>query len=310
MEIILAALGPGLRTASPILLAALGGIFTHRAGIFNIALEGYMLVGAFTSVVATSATGSPLLGALAAVLAVTALALLMGFVSLDLGADVVIVGIAVNLLAAGLTAFLLQEITGGAAFLRVPQGLPEFSLPFLAGSPVVGDLFADQGILVWVALLLVPSVALVLARTSLGLRIKAVGESPDAAISAGVDVRRIQYIAFALCGALCGLAGAQLALGLLSLFSFNMTAGRGIIAFAAVIFGGARARWVAVAALVFGLAEAVANRMQTIGLPFQFVQMVPYVLTIVVLLVAAVPWRRLARARATSSTSATEASAT
>jgi simple sugar transport system permease protein len=124
-----------------------------------------------------------------------------------------------------------------------------------------------------------------------------------------VNVRRIQYISFALCGALCGLAGAQLALGLLSLFSFNMTAGRGIIAFAAVIFGGARARWVAVAALVFGLAEAVANRMQTVGLPFQFVQMVPYVLTIVVLLVAAVPWRRVLQGDRTSSPATTEAGA-
>jgi simple sugar transport system permease protein len=128
-------------------------------------------------------------------------------------------------------------------------------------------------------------------------------------VSAGVDVRRIQYVSFALCGALCGLAGAQLALGLLSLFSFNMTAGRGIIAFAAVIFGGARARWVAVAALVFGLAEAVANRMQTVGLPFQFVQMVPYVLTIVVLLVAAVPWRRVLQGGRTPGAATTEAGA-
>ncbi|MEJ7749358.1 MAG: hypothetical protein WKF56_08635, partial [Candidatus Limnocylindrales bacterium] len=142
-------------------------------------------------------------------------------------------------------------------------------------------------------MLLVPVVGAIFARTSLGLRLRAVGERPDAAISSGVDVRRVRYIAFLLCGALCGLAGAQLSLGLLALFSFNMTAGRGIIAFAAVVFGAAQARWVAIAALIFGFADAVANRMQTLGLPVQFVVMTPYFLTIAVLLAAAVPWRRL-----------------
>lgn len=293
MEILIAALGPGLRTASPILLASLGGIFTHRAGIFNIALEGYMLVGAFAAVVAASATGSALVGVVAAVVVVSLLALLMGFIVIELAADVIVIGIAVNLLAAALTSFLLQSVTGGAAFLRVPVGIPDVDLAAIAGVPIIGPLFASQGILVFVSLLLVPVVGAIFARTSLGLRLRAVGERPDAAISSGVDVRRIRYIAFVLCGALCGLAGAQLSLGLLALFSFNMTAGRGIIAFAAVVFGAAKARWVAIAALIFGFADAVANRMQTLGLPVQFVVMTPYVLTIAVLLAAAVPWRRL-----------------
>ncbi|HUQ79182.1 MAG TPA: ABC transporter permease [Patescibacteria group bacterium] len=301
MEILIIALGPGLRTASPILLAALGGIFTQRAGIFNIALEGYMLVGAFAAVVATSATGSGLIGVLAAVVVVTVMALLMGFVVIELAADVIVIGIAVNLLAAALTSFLLQSVTGGAAFLRVPVGLPDVELTAIAGVPLIGPLFASQGVLVLVSLVLIPLVGAVLAHTSLGLRMRAVGERPDAAISSGVDVRRVRYIAFALCGALCGLAGAQLSLGLLALFSFNMTAGRGIIAFAAVVFGAARARWVAIAALIFGFADAVANRMQTLGLPVQFVVMAPYILTIAVLLLAAVPWRRLARQRRRSS---------
>ena len=293
MEILIAALGPGLRTASPILLASLGGIFTQRAGIFNIALEGYMLVGAFAAVIAASATGSAFVGVVAAVIVVSLLALLMGFIVIELAADVIVIGIAVNLLAAALTSFLLQSVTGGAAFLRVPVGIPDVNLTAIAGVPIIGPLFASQGILVFASLLLVPIVGAVFARTSLGLRLRAVGERPDAAISSGVDVRRIRYVAFLLCGALCGLAGAQLSLGLLALFSFNMTAGRGIIAFAAVVFGAAQARWVAIAALIFGFADAVANRMQTLGLPVQFVVMTPYVLTIAVLLAAAVPWRRL-----------------
>jgi ABC-type uncharacterized transport system permease subunit len=297
VDILIAALGPGLRTASPILLAALGGIFTQRAGIFNIALEGYMLVGAFASIVITSVTGSPLLGILAAIVVVAGMALLMAFVVLELAADVIIVGIAVNLLASALTSFLVQTVTNGAAFLRVPTGIPEIHLAALSDIPILSNLFASQGALVWVSLLLVPVVGLTITRTSLGLRIRAVGEQPEAAVASGVDVRRIQYVAFALCGGLCGLAGAQLALGLLSLFSFNMTAGRGLIAFAAVIFGAAKARWVAVAALIFGFADAVANRVQTLGLPVQFVVMVPYVLTIIVLLAAGVPWRRVLPAR-------------
>ncbi len=297
MELLLAALGPGLRTASPILLAALGGIFTQRAGVFNIALEGYMLVGAFVSVLVTSLTGSVILALVAAVAASVALALVMAFFIITLKGDEIIVGIAVNLLAVGLTAYFLQEITSGAAFLRLDSGLPNIDLPFLEPIPVIGSVLAHQGVLVWVSFLLIPLVSWVLFRTGLGLRLRAVGESPEAAISAGVAPERTRYIAFGISGAFCALAGAQLALGALSLFSINMTAGRGIIAFAAVIFGAAAPRWVVLAALVFGFADAVANRMQTLGLPVQFVLMVPYVLTIVVLLAAAVPWSRIFRTR-------------
>lgn len=295
MELLLAALGPGLRTASPILLAALGGIFTQRAGIFNIALEGYMLVGAFVAVLVTSLTGSIPLALLAAVVASSLLALVMGVVVIALKGDEIIVGIAVNLLAIGLTAFLLQELTAGAAFLRLDFGLPNVDLPFLEPIPVVGPLLAHQGVLVWASFLLIPLVSWTLFRTGLGLRLRASGENPDAAISAGVSPARTRYLAFAISGAFCALAGAQLALGALSLFSINMTAGRGIIAFAAVIFGRATPRWVVLAALLFGFADAVANRMQTLGLPVQFVLMVPYVLTIAVLLAAAVPWARVIR---------------
>jgi len=295
MELLLAALGPGLRIASPILLAALGGIFSQRAGIFNIALEGYMLVGAFVAVLVTSLTGSLPLALGAAILASTLLALIMGVFVITLKGDEIIVGIAVNLLAVGLTAFFLQEIASGAAFLRLESGLPNIDLPFLEPIPVIGPLLAHQGILVWVSFLLIPLVSWILFRTGLGLRIRAVGENPDAAVSAGVAPDRTRYIALAISGAFCALGGAQLALGALSLFSINMTAGRGIIAFAAVIFGAAAPRWVVLAALLFGFADAVANRMQTLGLPVQFVLMVPYALTIVVLLLAAVPWSRVFR---------------
>jgi ABC-type uncharacterized transport system permease subunit len=293
MDLLVAALGPGLRTASPILLAALGGIFSQRAGIFNIALEGYMLLGAFISVLVTSVTGSIPLALAAAVLASTLLALAMGVFVIALKGDEIIVGIAVNLLAVGLTAFFLQELTSGASFLRVDLSLPNVDLPFLEPMPILGPLLSHQSILVWLSFLLIPLVSWTLFRSGLGLRMRAVGENRDAAISAGVAPDRIRFIAFAISGAFCGLAGAELALGVVSLFSINMTAGRGIIAFAAVTFGAAVPRWVVLAALLFGFADAVANRMQTLGLPVQFVLMVPYVLTIVALLTVTVPWSRL-----------------
>lgn len=295
MDLLLAALGPGLRTASPILLAALGGIFSQRAGIFNIALEGYMLLGAFVSVLVTSVTGSIPLALAAAVLASTLLALAMGLFVIALKGDEIIIGIAVNLLAVGLTAFFLQELTSGASFLRVDLSLPNVDLAFLEPVPILGPLLAHQSILVWLSFLLIPLVSWTLFRSGLGLRMRAVGENRDAAISAGVAPDRIRFIAFAISGAFCGLAGAELALGVVSLFSINMTAGRGIIAFAAVTFGAAVPRWVVLAALLFGFADAVANRMQTLGLPVQFVLMVPYVLTIVALLTVTVPWSRLLR---------------
>jgi general nucleoside transport system permease protein len=295
MDLLVAALGPGLRTASPILLAALGGIFSQRAGIFNIALEGYMLLGAFVSVLVTSVTGSIPLALAAAVLASMLLALAMGVFVIALRGDEIIVGIAVNLLAVGLTAFFLQELTSGASFLRVDLSLPNVDLPFLEPVPVIGPLLAHQSVLVWLSFLLIPLVSWTLFRSGLGLRMRAVGENRDAAISAGVAPDRLRFIAFAITGAFCGLAGAELALGVVSLFSINMTAGRGIIAFAAVTFGAAVPRWVVLAALLFGFADAVANRMQTLGLPVQFVLMVPYLLTIVVLLTVAVPWSRLLR---------------
>lgn len=284
MDELLGLLGPAVRTAAPILLAALGGVFTQRAGIFNIGLEGYMLSAAFAAVLTASLTGSPLAGLAAGVLAGVAVALLMAFLVLTLQADEIIVGIAVNLLAAGLTAYLLQELTPGGGVLQVDRGLPTLDSAALGAVPVVGDVLNGQSVLVLAALLLVPVVAWVLGRSPFGLALRAVGEHPDAARSAGVSVDGTRYLAFALSGAFCGLGGVQLALGFLRLFSMDMTAGRGIIAFAAVIFGGAAAGLVSVGALLFGFAEALANRLQTRDLPTQVVLMLPYLATILVLL--------------------------
>lgn len=284
MDDLLALLSPAVRSAAPVLLAAMGGFFVQRAGIFNIGLDGYMLSAAFASVLTVTVTGSPVLGLVAGVGAGMLAALLMAVLVLSFRADEIIVGIAINLLAAGVTSYLLQEITTGGSVLQAPRGLPDVSSPALAAVPVLGPIVGGQSVLVLAALVAVPLVALVTRRSAFGLALRSAGEHPEAARSAGVDVLRTRYAAFLWCGAFCGLAGTQLALGFLSLFAIEMTAGRGIIAFGAVIFGGASAWAVALAALLFGFAEALGTRLQTSNIPTQLVLTLPYLATIVVLL--------------------------
>lgn len=290
MEWFLSLLEPALRTSAPIMLAALGGYFTQRAGIFNIGLDGYMLTAAFSSVLAIHLTGSVALGIVAGILGGMLAALVMAVLVLTFDADEIVVGIAVNLLAIGLTAYFLQEITDGSSVLRVDNGLPDLGGSLLASLPVLGRVLGGQSVLVLVGLIAIPLVTIVVHRSALGLSIRSVGEHADAARSAGIDVRRTQYTAFLWSGALCGLGGTQLALGALSLFAIDLTAGRGIIAFGAVIFGGASVVAVAVASLLFGFAEALGNRLQTTNIPTQLVLMLPYLGTILVLLI---PRRRL-----------------
>jgi simple sugar transport system permease protein len=296
-ETLLALLGPGIRTAAPILLAAVGGYFTHRAGIFNIGLDGFMLSAAFAAVLTASITGSPMLGLACGVIVAILVALLKAVLVLHLQADEIIVGIAINLLAIGLTAYLLQELTGGSSVLQAERGLPRLSMPWLAGVPILGSALYNQSVLVLVALLAVPVVHVISQHTAFGSALRAVGENPDAARSAGIDVIRTKYWSYIWCGAFCGLGGSQLALGALRLFSIDMTAGRGIIAFGAVIFGGAAIAGVSFAALLFGLSEAVGNRLQTTDTPPQLVLMLPYFATILVLLIPSAK-AKLAGARA------------
>ena len=288
-------IGPGLELSAPLILAAMGGLLSYRAGIFNIALEGFMLFAAYFAVKAAAVSGSILLGVFVGVAAGTALAAVMGVAVLWFQADEVIVGIALNLFAVGLTSYLLN--TGGAAgngFLRLSSGLPEVHIGALDHVAVVNDVINGHDPLVFASWLSVPVVALFLRRTLFGLRLQAAGESPLAATAAGVRVGPTKFVSFLLSGAFSGLAGAQLALGSVHLFSENMTAGRGIIAFAAVIFGAGAPLFVGLASALFGFAQALAGVLQIGGtFPTQFVLMVPYVFAIVALAVAGRGgWRR------------------
>ncbi len=260
-----------LRLATPLLLAALGGLFSERAGVINIALEGLLLAGAFTAASVTWYAGSPWAGLLAAVLAGAAVAGVHAVACIRYRADQVVSGTAINILLTGVPALL-----SGAFFLSsgsTPQIPRENLIPW---TPIL------------IAVLLVPLTYYVLYYTPFGLRLRAVGENPEAADAAGVSVKAMRYTAVLLSGALAGVGGAYLSIGQSSLFTRNMSAGRGFIALAALIFGKWRPVQTMLACLLFGLTEAVAIQLQGVHfggeeIPTQFVQIIPYVLTIVVL---------------------------
>jgi simple sugar transport system permease protein len=257
------------RLATPLLFAGLGGIASERSGVINIALEGKLLAGAFAAAVFAGATGDPWAGVAAGAAAGCTVGLLHGLFSVVLRGDQIVVGVALNLLVVGLTQFLMNLLYGSSA--NTP--------PFPGFGGAAGTRFPP---LVWGALLLVPALHALLRSTRFGLRLRAVGEHPDAAESLGVSPVRVRIAAVCLAGALAGLGGAYLALDTTQ-FVKNMSAGRGFIALAAVIFGKWRPFGTAAACLFFGLAEALQIRLQGLGVPTQFVQMLPYVLTMVAL---------------------------
>lgn len=262
-----------IRLSTPLVLAALGGMFSERSGVINIALEGMMLAGAFTAAAVTYAVGNPFVGLLAGMGAGLAIAAIHAVACIRYRADQVVTGTALNILMIGVPGFL-----GGALFLSsgsTPQIAKEHLIPW---TPIV------------IAIALVPITWYVLYKTPFGLRLRSVGENPEAADAAGVRVARMRYAGVLLSGLLAGLGGAYLSIGQSSLFTRNMTSGRGFIALAALIFGKWRPVQTMLACLLFGFTEAVTIQMQGVvklpsgeDIPVQFIQMVPYLLTIIVL---------------------------
>jgi len=259
-------LASAVRLAAPLLLAAMGGLYSERSGVINIGLEGIMLAGAFTAAAVTHYAADPWIGLLAAAAAGVLVALLHAVACIRYRADQVVSGTAINILFLGVPALLsgaFFESTGATPQIPRAQLVPTF--------PIV------------LAFLLVPVTWYVLERTRFGLRLRAVGENPEAAETAGVSVARIRYAGVLISGALAAIGGAYLSIGQASLFARNMTAGRGFIALAALIFGNWRPVPVMLACLFFGAADALSIQMQGVSsVPVQFIQIVPYVLTVVV----------------------------
>jgi len=296
-----------LRAATPMVFAALGGLISELAGVINVALEGMMLIAAFFGVIgsAWAATVWPdagpvlyaLVGAGAGLLSALFLALILSVFYLEFDANLIIAGVGINILAAGLTVFLLFSISGdkGSSAGLTSYSLPNIDLGPLHDIPVIGGLFAgpnDGGhhVLIYVALISIGLVWLFLHRTRLGLRLRAVGENPEACRTAGVPVKRIQYYAILLSGLLAGLGGIYLSMGYLTLFQANMTAGRGFLALAAIFLGARSVFGTAAAAAFFGLASVFAAQLGLLNVPTAVVFSVAPLVTILALLAFA--WRR------------------
>ncbi|WP_425060190.1 hypothetical protein SCACP_08590 [Sporomusa carbonis] len=276
----------GIRIATPILLAGLGGLHTMQANILNIGMEGMMLFGAFSAVMVSYYTGSILAATMAAIVTGILAAAIFGLFGVKYRCDIIVAGIAINLFGVSFTTYLLRTIFHVKGSLSDPRiiGFPVVDLPLVSGLPYIGDLFKGHSVMVYIAFLMVVLVHLFLCRTPKGLHIRSVGEHAEAAASVGINPDRIRLQAVLISGFFCGLAGAYLSLAQTRMFVENMVAGRGFIALAAIYFGGGTPVGTMVAALLFGLAEAVSVRLQTIGFPSQFVLMIPYLLTVLVLI--------------------------
>lgn len=280
-----ALLSAALRLSVPILFAALGGMFSERSGVVNIGLEGIMLTGAFAGVVGSYFTGSQWLGALVAMLSGIALAALFALITVKIQINQIVSGIAINLLAVGLTSFFFRALFGITTTPITVNAFAPVSIPGLSSLPFVGEVLFSQTALVYIAFLLVPVSWFILYKTSWGLSIRTVGEHPTAADTVGIPVNRVRTLCVLASGALAGLGGAFLSLGQFNMFVDNMISGRGFIAVAAVIFGRWNPKGILIASLIFGVADALQIRLQTAGveIPYQFLLMFPYLLTVVAL---------------------------
>lgn len=274
-----------IRTATPLILAALGGLLTQQAGILNIGMEGMILLGAFFAVVGSYFFGSAFAGVALAVAVGILIGLLFAVFVIDLKSDEFVIGIAINIFAGGLTVFLLRSIFGVKGAFSSPKiiPLPRINMPFFSKIPFLDIIFNNHTIFIYISWILVILTYIYLYKTPHGTWMRASGEYPEALETAGVSPRKMKYISSIACGVLCGLAGAHLSLGYLTLFTENMSANRGFIALAAIIFGRANPIKTFLAALLFGFFDALGIRLQGVGIPSQFTQMIPYLATIIAL---------------------------
>jgi ABC-type uncharacterized transport system permease subunit len=271
-----------LRYATPLIFGALGGIICERSGIVNVGLEGMMLTGAFFGIFGADLLDSWFLGLLVGMAAGGLLAFIHAFFSINLRADQVVSGMAINFLALGLTGYIFIDHYGDQGTPDNIGRIPDVSLPGIKDISFVGDAIGKTSVLTWVALIGVVALAIFLFRTPRGLRLRSVGEHPRAAETVGISVTRTRYVAVIASGVLAAMGGAYLSIGFVGSFNQNMTAGRGFIALAAVIFGNWRPGGALAAALLFGFSTALAQRLPTFS-PSGAVlfQALPYVLTLI-----------------------------
>lgn len=279
-------LGNSIRFATPLILAAMGGVVNERTGVLNLAMDGMMLVGAFVAFAASYFTGNAWLGVLIAMTTCLIMGLVHAFFTVTLVMNQVVVAVALNTFAMGFASSLLRTLFGTSTnALRSPGFEPVAWPAALQNLPIVGPVLFQQTIFAYVAILAVPAIWWVFFKTTWGLKIRAVGEYPKAAATMGVSVSKVRYLALMFAGAMGGMAGAALSITGLNTFIDNMTAGRGFIAFACIIFGRFHPVGAGLGALMFGLAQGLQLRIQTVGvdIPYQLPIMFPYIITLVLL---------------------------
>lgn len=280
-----------LRIATPLTLAALGGLMCQKAGVFNIALEGFMLVGAFAGVAFVQATGSAFIGLVGAMIFGLLISALFALAVVKFKADAIISGIAINIMSLGLTSYMLKALFSVQGSIRLGDydKVPNIKIPLLSDIPGIGEAIGSQSIVTFVSIILVIVIMIVMNKTSYGLNVRSLGESESAALTAGVKPSRVKWSVILISGVLCGLAGAYLSTSVVSEFSENMVQGRGFNAFTAVVFGNANpiATWLVT--LLFGFADAIGIRIELAGTGIapSLVKMFPYLLAIIALTVSA-----------------------
>ena len=288
------------RVTTPILFTALGAMISRRAGIMNISLEGLMLVGALFGVIGSTYSQSVIVGVATAVLASLLFSLLFAYFVLKLKSDLILTGIALNLMASGGTVFLLTVLCGDKGVSTSMNSLvvPSVELPLIRHIPILGDILSGHNLLTYVALLCVVLVYLLINKSPLGLQIRSVGENPDAAESVGISVIKTRFIALVFTGILSGLGGAYMSMGYVSWFARDMAAGRGYMALSAQNLGNGTPIGTFLASFIFGIADALSSTLQVLSLPAEFIQMMPYRSTVIGLILYAMSRkRRAAKAR-------------
>lgn len=300
--VLIGILTSGIRLATPYLFASIGEMFGQRSGVYNLGVEGIMLMGAFAAFYVTLTYGNPWLGLLAAIIVGGVMGLAMAFISVTMQAEQGISGIGIFLFGLGMSDLLFQKMLGTVETVSGFRPVGDYFaanfpnlLPGLLGTPVIGSIvaiLAQQSIMVYVAYALVPVAWFILYRTTLGLKIRAAGENPAAADALGVSIARTRYATVTFGGMMAGVAGASLSIALLNVFQQNLTSGLGFIAVALVYFGGWRPYGVLFGALLFSMVNALQLWIQALNIPIpgdasELLIMMPYVLTIIVLIFSA-----------------------
>ena len=271
-----------IRVATPIIFASLGAVICTKAGVVNLGLEGIMLISALAGVLGSAFGGNLVWGVVAGLLAAVAVSAVFAYFHLVLKANNVLCGTAVNTMATGLTVFVLQLATGekGNSSSLKSFSFPNVDIPVIKDIPVIGTILSGHNALTYFALIMVAAIWFFLYKTPTGLRMRAVGENPDAASSVGQNVVKIQFLAIVLCGIMTGLGGMYLSMGYLNMFVRDMTAGRGFISLAACSMGQATPVGALLSSMIFAFFDGLSNILQVLKIPSEFIQMLPYLATI------------------------------